>query len=200
MATLVTVRLTVGIPSPAVLYKVLGYGGAFSGGTKCNPVVTIDLDKAGAGSMAFPTPAWSTTHGYKEEDAVAVAGKPDWFRNLRAGAAVQASRALERTVDNLNAKFVAVDGGTHGVQFTVVGANPLLLVAPAIDADITVGLRRQGGVLQFRVVGGHDGFPNYTLQVNDKTVHAWDCVARNQTPFALSPPMDQSVDISWRPL
>lgn len=194
------IKLVVGIPSPAVQFYFAGIGGTFNGGVKCSPSPKIDLDIAGAGSFTFPTPEWSTTHAYEDGDAPTVAGKPDWFRSLNAGAVATESERLARTLANLNAEFVAFAGASHAVKFSVVGANPLLALAPAIDADIIVGLRKAGPKVQFAVAGGHDGFPNYTLSIGGKTVYFWDCVAKGETPSALKPPMDQSVKLDWQDL
>jgi hypothetical protein len=200
MPTNVAIELSIGIPSAVVLYSVLGYGGAFSGGTKCNPKPTIDLDKAGAASMTVPTLAWATTKRYDEGDAVVVAGKPDWFRSLRSGAAELESKQLARAPDNLDVQFSQVTGASHAVKFTVAGPNPLLSLAPAIDAEIVVGLRKVGTVIEYIVEGKHDGFPNYTLLINGKTVYSWDCVANAEDPSALGPPMDQTVSTGWKQL
>jgi hypothetical protein len=200
MPTNVLVELTVGIPSAAVLYAVLGYGGAFNGGVKCKPSPNVNLDKSGAASLTLPQLVWGMTHQYNEADAPTVAGKPDWFRSLQAGAQPVDGKTLARTPDNLNVEFVHLQGATHAVKFTVVGANPMLTIAPAIDAEIVVGLRKSGGGIQFAVKGEHDGFPNYTLVLNGRQVYAWDCVAKGESPAALGPPMDQSVDIAWQDL
>lgn len=200
MPTLVTIQLTIGIPSEIVLYQFAGFGDAFSGGMKCSPKPTIDLDKSGAGAMTLPALEWSVTRSYADSDALPAPGKPDWYRSLRAGAQPKASKALDRKPENLDVKFAQMSGATHAVEFTVAGANPLLTVAPTIDAVISVGLRKAAGGIEYAVKGNHDGFPNYTLAINGKAVHAWDCVAKGESPFALAPPMDQTVDIGWRAL
>lgn len=200
MATKVDLELTVAIPSAAVLYSVLGYGGAFNGGAKCRPKAVVDLDKPGGNSLMVPQLAWEITYKYKDDDVVAVAGKPGWYRTLRSGATSIDSQTLERNVNNLNVQLVQMDGATHAVKFTVVGANPFLTLAPAIDADVVVGLRKVAGGIQYAVKGGHDGFPTYTLLVNGKQVYSWDCAANNKDPSALLPPMDQSVDTGWNTL
>lgn len=150
----VTIELSIGIPSDAVLYSVLGYGGAFNGGVKCKPGATVDLDKAGSASMTVGGLAWSTTNQYEETDALAVAGKPDWFRLIRNGAAPINSKQLQRTSANLDIQFIQFAGATHAVKLIVVGPNPLLTLAPAIDAEIVVGLRKAGGSTEYTVQGG----------------------------------------------
>ena len=200
MPTKVTLELTIGIPSVVVLYSVLGYGGAFNGGTKCSPKPVVDLDMSGAGSMTVPALEWSMTHKYKDEDAVAIVGRPEWFRSLRSGASPIESKGLTRDAANLDVQFSHIEGATHAVKFLVVGANPLLTLAPAIDAEIVVGLRKAGAGIQYIVNGKHDGFPNYTLLINGMSVYSWDCTAKSQDPSALGPPMDQSVDTGWKSL
>lgn len=200
MATNVSIKLTVGIPSAVVFFQFAGIGGAYNGGVKCSPNAIIDLDKAGSSSLSVAVLAWEKTYSYANADALVVAGKPDWYRTLRAGAAPTGTATLELKPSNLNIEYAQLSGATHAIKFTVVGANPLLAVAPAIDAEITVGLRKSTGGIQFSVQGDHDGFPNYTLQINGNTVYAWDCVAVGEDPSALGPPMDQSVKITWKNL
>lgn len=200
MPTIVSVEMTVFIPSEVVLYSVLGYGGAFNGGTKCSPKAVLDLDKLGASSMTVGPLAWGTTHRYDPANAVAVAGKPDWYRALRGGASAIESQQLQRTEANLNVAFAQLAGATHAVKFFIEGANPLLTLAPAIDAEIVVGFRKAGGGVQFAASGEHDGFPNYTLKIANKQVYAWDCVTKGEDPSALRPPMDQVVNTGWKTL
>lgn len=200
MPTLVTIQLTIGIPSEIVLYQVLGFGDAFSGGTKCKPQATVDLDKSGAASVSVGTLAWSATSSYADTDALSMSGKPAWYRSLRPGAIPKASKALERKPDNLEVKFTQLPGATHAVQFIVAGANPLLTPAPSIDAVITVGLRMAGAAIEYAVKGGHDGFPDYTLTINGRNVYRWDCVAEKESPLALVAPMDRTVNIGWQRL
>lgn len=200
MPTLVTIQLTIGIPSEIVLYQIVGFGDAFSGGMKCSPKTTIDLDKSTSASMTVGPLAWSTTKSYAETDALLMSGKPVWYRSLSAGAHPKASKALERKPDNMEVKLAQMPEATHAVQFIVAGANPLLTVAPTIDAVITVGLRKAGGGIEYAVEGDHDGFPNYTLTINGRTVYAWDCVTKGESPLALAAPMDQPVDIGWQQL
>ncbi len=199
MAVLVTVKLKVFIPSEAVHYSVLGYGGTYNGGMKCEPSVTLDFSRSGPSSMSSTTPVWSVTKSYSEADGDLVPGKPEWFRKLRSGASVLQEKRLERTPSNLNARFVVPSGSTHGVIFNVVGANPLLS-APAIDADITVGLRRTAEAIQYMVSGAHDGFPCYSISINSQEIYLHDCVRLGENPSALKPPMDYRCDIGWRAL
>ncbi|MDN8616291.1 hypothetical protein [Variovorax ginsengisoli] len=200
MPTNVTIELSIGIPSAVVLYSLLGYGGAFNGGTKCNPKPTVDLDKAGSVSMTVPALTWSTTKRYDEADAIVVAGKPDWYRSLRSGAPERESQQLVRAPENLDVQFSQIADATHAVKFVVNGPNPLLSLAPGINAEIVVGLRKTATAIEYIVKGDHDGFPNYTLLLNGKTVYAWNCVDNGETPLALRPPMDQSVDTGWKQL
>lgn len=200
MPTIAAVNLTIGIPGEIVLYQIVGFGDAFSAGMKCSPKATVDLDKTGAASMTVTALTWSLTRSYADTDALPVPGKPDWYRTLRAGAQPKAGKALERTPDNLDVKFAGVAGASHGVEFIVDGANPLLAIASPINAEITVGLRKGAHGIEYTVEGDHDGFPDYTLTINGRTVYSWDCVARGQSPLSLAVPMDQAVSIAWKVL
>lgn len=196
MATPIALKLTIGIPSQAVYY--IAY--TFSGGMKCSPSPTVDLDKSGAGSLTVPALVWSTTHEYENADASTVDGKPDWFRSLRAGARPTQSATLQRNAENLDVQFVQLAGATHAVKFYANGGNPLLPPAtPDIDATITVGLRKVVGGIEFSVAGTHDGFPNYVLQINGKPVYEWDAVAKGKTPGDLAL-FSETVQIAWRRL
>lgn len=196
MANSVSVKLTIGIPSEAVYY--LTY--AFSGGTKCSPSATLDLDQAGPTSLKLPELAWGSTREYASGDVSTIPGKPDWFRSLRPGAKPTGTATLARTADNLNVRWTSFDGASHAVKFIVDGGNPMMPVAPHIDAAILVGLRKAGGGVQFSVDGIHDGFPNYTLQINGKTVYEWDAVKQGEDPSALGGTGDQSIKIAWKTL
>jgi len=149
--------------------------------------------------MSVPALVWAVTKRYDEGDAVAVPTMPDWFRSLRAGAQELESGQLARAPENLNVKFSKIADATHAVEFLVDGKNPLL-TAPAINAEIVVGLRKAASGIEYIVKGEHDGFPNYTIVINGKSVYGWECVANGETPFALSPPMDQTVDSGWKKL
>jgi hypothetical protein len=116
----VSVKLVVGIPSPAVMYYALGYGGTFNGGVKCSRAVEIYMDVAGSASLSFPVPSWGATHRYKDEDAPEVAG--DWYRSLAPGAQAIENGQLQRTVDNLNATFVELpDCQPHALHWKAGG-------------------------------------------------------------------------------
>ncbi|SDG42188.1 hypothetical protein RZO07_14675 [Pseudomonas protegens] len=196
MANNIAVKLTIGIPSEIVYYLTYAY----NGGTKCSPSVTLDLDQAGPTSLKVPALAWGTTREYDSDDVLAAsAGKPAWFRSLRPGAQPIGTATLARTTDNLNAVWTPFDGASHAVKFIIDGGNPLA-VAPHIDATIIVGLRKAAGDVQFSVDGIHDGFPNYTLQINGKTVYEWDAVKQGEDPSALGGTGDQSIKIAWKTL
>lgn len=195
MATPIALKLTIGIPSEAVYYALY----TFSGGMKCSPNPTVDLDKTGASSLTLPALVWSTTHQYENADALKVEGKPDWFRSLRTGAKPTKSATLQRNAENLDVQFVQLAGAKHAVKFYVNGGNPLLLSGtPDIDANITVGLRNVQGFIEFCVDGSHNGFPNYMLQISGRSVYEWDAVAKGKTPLDLA--FSETVQIPWRRL
>ncbi|WP_398308965.1 hypothetical protein [Zoogloea sp.] len=196
----IVLEFVIGIPSKVVLFKVLGYGGAFNGGTKCSPKAILDLDVAGSASLTVPPMEWGGTYKYNEADVVAVPGKPEWFCDLRNGAVSIDHARLERNKNNLDVQFAKMDSATHAVRFAVVGANPLLSLAPSIDLDVVVGLRKTGDGVYFSVKGKHDGFPNYALLIGGNSVYAWDCVESGLDPSSLGPPADRVVDIGWRKL
>jgi hypothetical protein len=199
LANIVSIKLTVGIPSEAVYFSFI-IGGTFNGGVKCGPSATLDLEKPGPDSLKVAALSWGTTHRYADADALTIAGQPDWFRRLKTGAQPSATATLERTAENLSVSFATLPGATHAVEILVKGGNPLLTGSPAIDAQLTVGLRKTSGAIEYCVVGEHDGFPNYNLQLNSKSVYAWDALQHGETPLALGGLVDVDVDIGWRKL
>lgn len=194
----VVISLQIYIPSEAVRYSMLAYGGTFNGGSKCQLQAALDLDRSGDASLSAPKPSWAITHRYQDSDSVPLTGKPEWFQALKPGARSMEQGQLERTEANLRASFHRPGDATHGVRFIAVGANPLLKLAPAIDADVVVGLKKIEGRWHYMIAGEHDGFPNYTVTVGADTAYHHDCVVKNETPAALAPPMDYAINVGWR--
>lgn len=61
------------------------------------------------------------------------------------------------------------------------GSYPFIkLVAPDIDMQLTVKLRRWGERIEIHFEGKHDQFPAYELIINDKRRMRWDPVAKGQ--------------------
>ena len=77
------------------------------------------------------------------------------------------------------------------------GSNPLISVAPAINADLNLYLEHMGNALRCLACGDHDGFPAYELYVNGMLIYCHDPIAGGKSPFALFPPSDINVNTGW---
>lgn len=197
MPTIVQIKLIVEIPSEAVYFRLI-VGGGFNGGVKCSPSATVDLDKFGDSAFSVPPLSWSATHRYSDSDTLNVPSKPNWFRTLKPNARPIETKTLLRTTENLNVTATQIAGATHAVKFFVNGGNPLLpAVSPDIDATITVGLRKNSNRIQYTIEGSHDAFPNYSVEINQKNVYAWDAVVNNADPSDLGDIIGENVSIPW---
>ena len=77
-------------------------------------------------------------------------------------------------------------------ECTVSVGNPLIN-SPNIDYDFTIeidylGLKNPS----YRITGDHDGFPAYEVYIGNQMIHHYH--HGNETPLALFPPMDRSVN------
>jgi hypothetical protein len=188
--------LRIYIPSPAVIFA----GSTFNGGDKVLLTGAINLAASGAAALSVNQRTFGETRQYAAGVAQPVAGKPSWYGALPSGAAPIKTDTAQVTDSNLKASWEVPAGATHGARLWVVGANPIPLVAPAIDADILVGLRRTGGVVQFTLNAAFDGFPSYELKLNGTPVLDHDCIVTSQGPSDLVPPMDRSKITPWTTL
>ena len=192
------------IPSEAVTFL----GSTFNGGTKSTLEVEIELDKTGADSHKVTKRTWGETHSYKNDQALSVSGKPDWYRKLAAGAEPLESKRLEVKDSNLKATWMTPGDASHGTRLFVVGANPLASAGPAIDAEFDVGFKVVSGQVLYKIfsnagllIKDHDGFPDHTVSVNGSVVYNFDCVAKGQTPGSLLPPSEITIpDTDWAPV
>lgn len=204
------------IPSPAIKgppllpnYHGDGRSFSYSGGTSRGEITfTVDMAPSGAlSNLRITDRHWSPTHSYDSADTPAVEGKPDWWLGLNAGAVATDTGHCPLSDDTLRASFGA-PGSTRAIQATIEraqlvslymsGNNPLVPGSPAIDADITVMLRRSAsGGIEAKAVGSHDGFPAHELYVNRQRLIAYDPVTAGNGPSALLPPADQDVDTRW---
>lgn len=193
-STLVPFQLRVFIPSPAVSYV-----GVFSGGDKAIVEGTIDLAKSGAAALSVTTRKLGPTKKYADSAAIAMTGKPDWYVALVPGAAPIQTGQADLTAAALSASWDVPAGATHGVKIVVDAANPLIALAPAINAEIRIGLRAAAGGAAYWLSAEHDGFPNYQVKLGaGALVHDYDCVVAGDTPFALMIPMErETVTPTW---
>jgi hypothetical protein len=206
------------IPSPLIdgrVYRFLGnvFGGdgrgfSYDGGTSRGQVhATVHLSPGGGiKDIEVIDSAWAGTTRYNPDDAVAVAGKPTWWADKKAGA-TPVETVAHPDGDVLKI-YRGVSGGTRRsieamadnasiLTIEAVGANPLQVGAPAIDSDISILLRISGDRVQAKVIGEHDGFPAHEVYVNRTLIYSYDPVAAGNGPEALLPPMDIDARTDW---
>ncbi len=204
------------IPSPAISgpffdnYHGDGRGFSYSSGTSRGEITVLADVSAGGGvsNLRVADRHWSQSHSYSASDTSAAAGKPDWWLNLNSGAVPTGSAGYAATDDNLRAS-IGAPGTTRNVQATLENAsiisiyasanNALVTGSPAIDADVSVMVRRTSdGGIEVKACGSHDGFPAHELYVNGQAVHQYDPEAAGNGPTALMPPEDIDVNTEWQ--
>lgn len=214
----VEVKLRVFIPCRALKTPKLAGDRAFagdgrdfsydSGGSRAEIVGQVTVGVPGhGGATKLVSRQFGLSEEYKSDDTTPVAGKPDWFLDLKPGYTVIDSDTQTATDDHLN--FVGGAGGstkeavfsatelTTVATITVSGALPLMKLSPAIDADLYVHFKVDGGALKGLVNGAHDGFPAYELYFNQQLAYKYDPVAAGASPINLMPPEDVDVGTSY---
>lgn len=207
------------IPAPAVAGPLETFGGdafggdgrsfAYSGGSSRGELTAkVHLTPGGGISHIEIVDAhWEPSTAYDPSHTVAAAGKPDWWRDKLEGAHPTRTETLVRTPSNLD---IATGGGGSTarnveaiasqasiVTITAAGPNPLVSLAPAIDADLSVMIRQGASGVEVMVVGSHDGFPAHELYANGLLVHSYDPVAAGASPTSLFPGGGVDVRTGW---
>jgi hypothetical protein len=202
------------IPSPALKgpffdnYHGDGRDFSYSGGTSRGEITfLVDLSPGGGlSNLRIVDRHWSPTHSYSASDTSPVSGKPDWWLDLNAGASPTGTGTCPANDDTLRA-YLGAPGTMRNVLATaemasicsiyMSGNNPLVTGSPAIDADVSVLLRRTSSGIEAKAYGSHDGFPAHELYVNGQRIHHYDPVDAGNGPTALLPPEDRDVDTRW---
>ena len=213
----VDVKLRIFIPSPAVWLPSPGYynvtggdkrGYSYNQGTHRAVIhACVRLSRTGTpASLNILDRSWGQTTAYRASDATTVAGFPNWYVALKPGATPAASATLQVTDSNLKIALGGTSsracGSVMSAKSTVLslhadGSNPLISVAPAINADLNLYLEHMGNALRCLACGDHDGFPAYELYVNGMLIYCHDPIAGGKSPFALFPPSDINVNTGW---
>jgi len=209
----IEVKYRMFIPSPLIDAPTAVFGGdgrsfSYAGGTSRGEI-TSRVRIAANGTIAgvdLVRRSWGESTEYNTGDTHTVAGKPSWWRDRNAGAQPTRRATLAASDDNLRI-YAGAPGSTRPitanlenaamVTIDAVGQLPLSMVAPAIDADITLFIRMNGSNVEVRVDGSHDGFPCHELYVNGQRIYSYDPVAAGSSPEALMPPMDVTAHTSW---
>ena len=203
------------IPSPALSGPFFdnyhGDGRSFShssGSSRGELTFLVDVGAGGAvTNLRYTHRDWSPSHSYRSSDTSAVAGKPVWWLNLAAGATPTATASCPTNDDTLRA-YIGAPGTTRNVlavaenasivSIYMSGNNPIIPGSPAIDADMSVLLRRTSdGGIEAKAYGSHDGFPAHELYVNQHALLTYDPVAAGKDPTALMPPEDIDESTHW---
>lgn len=206
------------IPAPAISgpffdnYHGDGRGFSYASGTSRGEITfTVDVSPGGGiSNLRVIDRHWSPSHSYAASDTSPVAGKPDWWLDLAAGAVPTATASCPTNDDTLRA-YIGAPGTTRNVMamaesasicsIYMSGNNPILPGSPAIDADVSVLLRRRSdGGIEAKAYGSHDGFPSHELYVNQTALFTYDPVAAGKGPTALAPPEDIDEDSRWVPV
>jgi Protein of unknown function (DUF3238) len=213
----IDVKLRIFIPAPAVLVSLPGWYDVAGGDNRGYSYKLGDhravihacarLPRIGVPpSLNILGRNWSETTAYQASDTVAVPGFPSWYVAILPGKKPARRATLQTTVDNLK---IALGGNSfrHNAyalasKSTVLslhadGSNPLVAIAPAINADLNIFLKRENDVLRCLVCGDHDGFPAYELYVNGVLIYCYDPIAAGKSPNALFPPSDIEVNTGW---
>lgn len=211
------------IPSPAIMVELPGIGTdlrAFSGdgrsfshgsGTSRAQIdARVQLRGGGVNARVVSSTArWGESKRYPMEDVLEVPGKPSWWRDTVENPRVLERATLPRTPDNLG-----VEAGGFGTQdavygvisddsmftYHVDGGLPLLpSVTPNINARLRLLLRANGGQVEARLHGNHDGFPAHEFYVEGVRIYGYDPVAAGNSPLALNGlgDGDIAVDTNW---
>ena len=202
------------IPAPVLkgpfLDNYAGDGRSFrysGGSSRGEMTVLVDMSSGGGiSNVRYADRHWDPSHAYSASDTAPVAGKPDWWLSLNAGAVPTGTDTCATSDDTLRA-YIGAPGTTRNVLATIENAsiltlmmsgnNPLVPGSPAIDGDISVLLRRGTNGLEAKLNGSHDGFPAHEVYVNGHRLLAYDPVAAGKGPLALLPPSDRDVDTAW---
>lgn len=207
----VEVRFRIFIPAPVVDGPTGAFGGdgrsfSASGGTaRADLHARIRLRQDGTPRVTLIRRSWGESTAYASGDVIDVPGKPGWWKDKRSGARPTDRETLAATNDNLN---LTVGGTTRDnvevtasdatvVTFVADGGIPLMHLAPNINADLRLHLKREGGQLKAKLLGDHDGFPAYEVYVEGQRLYRYDPVAAGASPTALFPPSDVSVSTGW---
>jgi Papain-like cysteine protease AvrRpt2/Trypsin-like peptidase domain/Protein of unknown function (DUF3238) len=213
-STTLDIRYRCFIPSPLIDSPFTVYGGdgrgfQENGGTSRGDLharVTL-MPGGGIESISTIDRHWGESSEYATSDSYHVEGKPDWWLGKVDGAQPTNWDTLQADDDNLNI-VAGSTGSTRNIEamadnasivsITAIGSLPLSLVAPAIDADLAIMIRRtSSGGIECKVVGEHDGFPCHEVYVNGVAVYTFDPVAAGEGPTALKPPMDITARTDW---
>jgi hypothetical protein len=148
---------------------------------------------------------FGTTHLYGPANTYHRAGGFWWVHELMPGARPLLSKALVRTVQNLNAMVLPTFGGKCIFKFEVHGQLPFMpyksytpdyWVRAAIDGEFTLEINSVGQRVAFQLNGKHDGFPKHMIRINRKDIYVHDPLRTGDSPIALMGAMEKGTQQS----
>jgi hypothetical protein len=200
----VDVKYRMFIPSPLIDSPTAVYGGdgrsfAYDSGSSRGEIqATVRLTPGGGiDGIDIIDRHWGESTEYATSDSYHPDGKPDWWlEKVNPDVQPTARQTLQVSDSNLNitaggsttANIAAMAEQASLVTISAAGALPLSMVAPDIDATVAVFLRVNGGSVEARAYGSHDGFPCHELYVNGQRIYSYDPVAAGNGPTNLMPP------------
>lgn len=214
----VDVKLRVFIPSPAIKFRMPGAyditggdnrGYSYKQGTHRAIIhACVKLPRIGDPHPSFKILErnWGCTKAYPASAAVAVPGVPAWYVDIQPGKPPANEDRQKVTNDNLRIGLggirlvhnaFSVTSKSTVFSLHVNGRNPLISVAPPINADLNLYLKREGDMLRCFVDGEHDGFPAYELYVNGVLIYCHDPIAAGKSPASLFGQGDIKVNTGW---
>jgi len=214
------IRLRVFIPSPAVLvalpgagdygYKGDNRGFSYDTGTS-RAEIWIDVSASSEGTRVISEKkrSFGQTESYRADDLESVIGKPNWWKRIKRDPFLKLERPpVDIKTAEVDANTLTVTARaersaltlfqTTHVLLHVDAANPLVPVAPAINADLDLQLipSTPGGI-SYSISGTHDGFPAYELYIRKHRVYSYDPVQVGADPTRLGLPPIITVEVPW---
>jgi len=136
--------------------------------------------------LAKPKVDFGVSAGWRPHKATWVYGQPFWWWKLdRAYTPDFGPVKLAPSPENTRVSCHRPSDNSVRVDFFLSAPNPLLKTAPAIDANISVMLKKESNATSALASGNHDGFPAYELYVNGQEIFRHDPVLRRQSPLSL---------------
>ncbi|HMG72830.1 MAG TPA: hypothetical protein VK582_04960 [Pyrinomonadaceae bacterium] len=148
---------------------------------------------------------WGESKRYKLPQGHHLIGQPSWCWALGPNERGNpwAHKTLPVTDENNKLSIENISIAESAVIFDLDGENPVaagLIFTPNLHYSLKVHLRRNDGVLQYRIEGKHSGFPAFQLVINKNTAYSYNPLSSGASPFALAPFREQPVDTGWKDL
>lgn len=195
------------IPCEAVNLYVPRITGIWGGDDKSIQQASVYITDSQVSTSKSPI-YFGLTSRYDISQGFRVKGKPSWCWQIKPNQSPKKinSNRLVSTDNNNKIVINRVGNNVQVIFFLNAPIPPTSLLeklanpfVPAINADISVLLRpRKGGGLEYTVLGTHDGFPAYEIEINNNLVYLHNPIKTGETPASLFPPSEHRVSIPWK--